>query len=420
MIQQTLAKELLLKIIYDRTPFSLALKTVFRRHNLTREDRVNISAVVGCVLRHFLVMDKIIRLGYPEMEKEGIVTLLIALCNALFIKRLDQKECNDAVAPFIKEGELSAEDFINPYLEDRKLVPSDIEVGSHDFLSYRYNTPVGIVKMWHKQFGHISANKILRSNSRPGQTVVRVNNTLISNDDFFERYPEFERNKNTEGVALYRGEIKFKSHQVYEKRLACLLPLAYKEMFDVIDLDLQRGLAIYCEYPNDIFSELLAYYPTLENIDFIASNLNTLNKAKNFLARNNYLKGVNIYEAQASSIITCLSKQVQTFLVMPDNSRLNLLQLLPDYFFHFDLEKLDDYIANQKVVIEEAAAQVEEGGYLLYLIDTISKKESSAVINEFLNEHPEFVLLRDKQYFPYKKYGASYYFAALKKGGMDD
>ena len=105
---------------------------------------------------------------------------------------------------------------------------------------------------------------------------------------------------------------------------------------------------------------------------------------------------------------------------MPDSSRLNLLQLLPDYFLRFNFEKLDELIANQKLALSEAAAQVEEDGYLLYLVDTLSKKESINIINEFLANNENFTLVRDKLYFPYKKYGGSYYFATLKKAKKND
>ena len=86
-------------------------------------------------------------------------------------------------------------------------------------------------------------------------------------------------------------------------------------MLDVGEVDLLRGLAIYCEYPNDIFSEFMARYATLTNVEFIANNINTVNNVKNFLAKNNFLK-VNVYEAQATSIITCVSKSVHTFIVI--------------------------------------------------------------------------------------------------------
>ena len=41
------------------------------------------------------------------------------------------------------------------------------------------------------------------------------------------------------------------------------------------------------------------------------------------------------------------------------------------------------------------------------------------LIGEFLKEHSEFTLVEDKQYFPYKKFGGSYYYAVLKKGAND-
>ena len=162
MAQHVLAKEILNKIINEGMPFSLALKQAFKKSDIAREDRSTVSAVVGCVLRHYLVMSKIVASTYPEMESLGVIGLLIALSNALFVRKMDQEACNQEVKQYIKEGEMSVEDFIAPYLEKKKLVPEDIEVGSFEFLSYRYNTPIEVIKMWNKQFGHISMNKALK------------------------------------------------------------------------------------------------------------------------------------------------------------------------------------------------------------------------------------------------------------------
>ena len=419
MTPQVLAKDILNKIIYENTPFSLALKQAFKRNDFSKEERGNVSAMVGCVLRHYLVMSNVIQKQYPDMESLGVIALLIAFSNALFIKKFDQEECNKEVEKYIKEGEVKVQDFIAPYLEEKKLVPEQIEVGSFEFLSYRYNTPVDIIKMWTKQFGHISANKALRANSKPAPTVVRIDNNKLSDEEFFAKYPDFEAIEGAPGMALYKGESRFKNSEVNEKGMAYPLALAFKEMLDEGDLDPLRGIAVYAEYANDLLVDFKARKGDVSGVEYIASNLSTLTNTKNFL-NNNSIKGVNVYEAQASSIITCLSKPVHTFIVMPESSRLNLLQLLPDYFLRFDISKLDELIANQRVAIREAANQVEDDGYLLYLVDTLSKKESINIINEFLAEHEEFTLLRDKLYFPYKKYGGSYYFAALKKAKKND
>lgn len=419
MTPQVLARDILNRIINENTPFSLALKQAFKKNEISKEDKANISAMVGCVLRHYLVLSNVISKQYPNLDSVGVIALMIAFSNALFIKKLDQEDCNKEAQQYLKEEDVKVQDFIEPYLAEKKLVPENIEVGSFEFLSYRYNTPVDIIKMWSKQFGHIAVSKALKANSKPAPVVLRIDNKKIEDEEFFNKYPEFERIEGVNGMALFKGEGKFKNHEVSEKALATPYALAFKEMLDEGDVDLLRGLAIYTEYPNDLLIDLLSRKESINGVEFIAGNLATASNARNFLNKNQ-VRGVNVYEAQASAIITCLSKPVHTFVVMPDSSRFNLLQLLPDYFLRFDFNKLDELIANQKLALKEAAEQVEEDGYLLYLVDTLSKKESINIINEFLANNENFTLVRDKLYFPYKKYGGSYYFAALKKAKKND
>ena len=418
MAPHILAKEILQKIILEKVPFSLALKQAFKKNALEKSDKSVVSAVVGCSLRHYLVVERLANDTYPNLESEGFIALLVAFSNALFIKKLNQDDCNSYAQSFLKEEDIKVNDFIKPFLEGKKLVPENIEVGSLEFLSYRYNTPLSVIKMWNKQFGNLTMSRILKANSKPAPTVLRINNNVISDEDFFNNYPDFEQGE-VKGIALYKGEGRFKNEEIQNKRLANPLALAIKEMMDEGDIDIFRGLAIYSEFPNDLLLELNSRYKAMENIEYIAGSYSACINAKNYI--NKYgVKGVNVYEANASSIITCLSKPVHTFIVTPDSSRLNLLQVLPDYFLRFDIEKLDELIANQALVLKEASQHVEDNGYLLYLVDTISKKENRGVINEFLKENPEFKMMSDKLYFPYKKYGGSYYFAVLKKEVNND
>ena len=417
MAANLLAKNILNKIIAENVPFSVALKQAFKHNDISKEERQTISAIVGCSLRHYIVMERLFKDAYPDIEIEAMSALFIAFSNALFIKKLDQEECNAMAQSFLKENDVPFVDFLAPYLENKKIVPENIQVGSFEFLSYRYNTPIRAIKMWHKQFGQITTSRILKANSKPAPTALRINNTKLCDEDFFNQYKDFEK-VEIDGIALYKGEQRFKNLPVYEKGLAHPLTPALKQVLDEGDIDLLRGFAVYAEYPNDLLVELESRFENINNIEYIAGTYNAFINAKNALSKAG-IKGVNVYEAGASSIVTCISKPVHTFLVMPDSSRLNLLQVLPDYFLRFDIQKLDELIANQAKAIREASAQVEDGGYLLYFVDTISKKETIGIVNDFLKEHSEFTLTMDKLYFPYKKFGGSYYFAVLKKGAND-
>ena len=418
MASHILAKDILAKIIIEKIPFALVLKTVFKQADLEKEDRSITSALVGCALRHYLVAERLIKDTYPSIDNSGLMAVLVALSNALFIKKIDQNECNSYAQSFIKEDETKINDFITPFVEGKKLVPEDIEVGSFEFLSYRYNTPVSIIKMWNKQFGNVTTSRILKANSKPAPIVVRINNNLINDEDFFSQYPDFEKTELS-GVALFNGEGRLKNHPALDKKHAALCPAAYKEMLDEVDADVLRGIAVYSEYPNEIVTELVSRFNNLNGVEIIAGSYSAFVSIKNALNKAS-VSGVNVYDAGASSIITCLSKPVHTFIVLPDSSKLNMLEVLPDYFLHFDTDQLDELISGQTKALKEAALQVEEGGYLLYLVNTISKKENSGVISTFLKDHPDFTLLKDKLYFPYKKFGGSYFFAVLKKESKND
>ena len=179
MTPQVLARDILNRIINENTPFSLALKQAFKKNEVSKEDKANISAMVGCVLRHYLVLSNVINKQYPDLDSVGVIALMIAFSNALFIKKLDQEDCNKEAQQYLKEEDVKAKDFIEPFLEEKKLVPENIEVGSFEFLSFRYNTPVDIIKMWNKQFGHIAVSKALKANSKPAPVVLRIDNKKI-------------------------------------------------------------------------------------------------------------------------------------------------------------------------------------------------------------------------------------------------
>ena len=137
MTPQVLARDILNRIINENTPFSLALKQAFKKNEVSKEDKANISAMVGCVLRHYLVLSNVISKQYPALDSVGVIALMIAFSNALFIKKLDQEDCNKEAQQYLKDEDVKVQDFIEPYLAEKKLVPENIEVGSFEFLSYR-------------------------------------------------------------------------------------------------------------------------------------------------------------------------------------------------------------------------------------------------------------------------------------------
>ena len=126
---------------------------------------------------------------------------------------------------------------------------------------------------------------------------------------------------------------------------------------------------------------------------------------------------IAIYNAASSSIITCISNKVGTMICLPKSTTFDLLRSTPDYFLRVKQDQLDEIIKSESSALEECANQVEVDGTLVYMIPTMSKKESTGVIANFLFLHKDFTLVEERQFFPFDEFDSCLYYAILKKTG---
>ena len=55
-----------------------------------------------------------------------------------------------------------------------------------------------------------------------------------------------------------------------------------------------------------------------------------------------------------------------------------------------------------------------DGGYLVYCVDTLGLKETNKLVANFLENHAEFELIKEKQYLPNEN-NSIFYYAILRK-----
>ena len=109
-----------------------------------------------------------------------------------------------------------------------------------------------------------------------------------------------------------------------------------------------------------------------------------------------------------------------TLVLSPENSSFQRLSEESDYFLRINPDILDQLIENQKAILANAIDLVEDGGYLIYVLPTLCRNETYSLIRQFVNEHPEFVIEKEKQLFPFDRYNSMLYFAILRKEAKHD
>ena len=405
------SKTVLLKLVNEDVPFTIALKNAFKKNNSDAIEKSNVAALVGCELRHHYIFDNLINRFFEGVEFEKTVYLRFALANGLFLKRFPEKEL---VA--LAEQDLDKEKIYALYSfvkSTNEIIPNELDKSSPEFLSLRYNTPAWIIRMWQKQYGKGVVFKTLKVNYRQSVPSIRVNEKKIDIDEFLAKHPDFSR-APVDNMIIYQGRGSPKKLPEFDNGSLYFMKMATKVILDSLDLDVLKGIAIYTEVPNNIYMDLLTRFKEEAKADLVINNTNCYYETKRNLEKLGKHR-MFIYEAEYTSLLTCLSKKVHTMICMPKSSTFDLFRSTPDYFLRIKQEGLDDLIANESACLAECSKYVEDGGELVYMVPTLSRKESNSVIAKFLVENKDFELIEERQFFPFEVYDSCLYSARLKK-----
>ena len=411
MNQFELAKKILLKIVLEDTNFNLAKRNAYHKYNIDPVTRSNINALLGCELRHHYVCDNLIARFFDDVEFEKTIYLRFAIVNHQFMRRFSEQELMNLAKQDLDPDKVQA--LINFIDSTHEIIPQELDKTSPEFLALRYNTPAWVIRMWQKQYGKGLVFKVLKANYRQSIPCFRVNTNKINLDDFVAKHPDYSKSP-IEGMIVYQGREgskpleELKTHEIFQMRMAT------KFVLDQLDLDPFKGIAIYSEVKNNMLLDLMIRFGNELNLDLIINLPSFYFEARRFVQENG-LPHTYVYESAASGLITCLSKKVHTFICMPKSTVLDNLRSSPDYFLRVKQEQLDEVIAYETDALEEASKFVENDGELVYMIPTLSRKESNNLVANFLVKHPEFTLMEERQFFPFEIYDSCLYYARLKK-----
>ena len=412
------AYNVLIKVVEDNLPFNIAVRSSLKeeKNKYDSEFKSSITAVSGCVLRHYFVFKELVGRKYPEANEEQFLLISLGLANHIFAKRFNEEELLAFIASKVEYDDVT--EFITSFNDPKKLIPEDIEFGSKKFLSLRHNIPIWLVNMWQKNVGPFLSKKLFKGLTERKKSLVRINKNHLSDSEFLEKYSDFIAFRE-EGIAIYEGKEPLRKHSAIINEDALEMPLSYTFMCRDLDIDPLRGIAIYGGANNSLLDELYVLLGASFKADYVCGTqkhyfdvLATIKKLG--------LTDISTYEGDGSLIVTCISKPVHTFFVCPENTYFVGLMERPDYFLTIKQEMLDGLIKNEEVALEEASNHVEDGGDLIYFIPTFCKNEGRSLIRRFLNKHPEFTLGDEKQLYPFDRYQTMLYFAKLRKEAKHD
>ena len=412
MQELDLSIKILNQVLDDHLPFSEALRLTFQSTPELRPMRANVSGLLGCELRHHLLFTYLLKEIDLTEEEKRIASL--GLANDYFFRHYERDVMDEAIKEKLGEEKFA---LLAPLYEKvgnpDSYIPESISRSSNLYLSLRYNAPEWVLKIF-QHFGFGNTYRTLKKFSRPASSVLRVKGG-VSLDEVTAN-PEFSPRSDFADLVDYHGKTSLRRNElVRAEKLFEIKPFA-KKVLDEYAVNPPKEILLY-NGSDSCFLELELIEKYGESIGMNIAVPDLAKKAPVLRAiQKKGLHNVNLFAAPNGETLTsAVSRPAELVLVAPRSTSFDDIPSAPDFFLQFDKDEMDKIIEGEAASLENAAPFVEEGGKLLYLVFTISKKEGHMTIAKFLQTHPEFKLLEEKQHFPFEEPGNAAFLAVFEK-----
>lgn len=408
-----LSQKVLDDIVDQDTAFSEALRKIFQNDVSLRPLRGNVAGLVGCELRHHLLFSYLIE-PLKDFTSADKRVLSLGLADLYFFKRFGADAINQVLLEKLgAEKYALAKPLLDKAGKTEEYIPSELQKSSNRYLSLRYNTPEWVLKIW-EHYGYGTTYKILKKNNHQNVTTVRVRTSLCSVDEIMNNNPDYAKTA-VEGMLFYGGKTplrklnEFRDDKVFQERLATKGVLDKFKVEEPGEVFVFNGNA-----DSSILKEVVETYGSSIGINLGVYDTQKYPDVTKMIHAAN-LKNINFFSGDPSFLEAAISTPQDLVVCAPDSSNFDLIREYPDYLLHFKKDGMDQLFAKEKAMLEGVSKYVREGGTLLYMIYTISKKEGHQTVEDFTLRHTEFKLVREAQLFPFEDLDTALYYAVLRK-----
>ena len=160
--------------------------------------------------------------------------------------------------------------------------------------------------------------------------------------------------------------------------------------------------------------ELLKNKGKIIAVDLYEHRLDLLEKAINRLG----LRNVELKAHDSTKLHeTYKEKSFDKILLDAPCSGLGVIRRKMDIKFNVSPESIDELVALQKELIEEAYVLLKDKGILVYSTCTINKKENEKQIVNFINKHKDMKVIEERTILPFEKDSDGFYYCKMIKEG---
>lgn len=416
MIEVTLAANIVHKVLFDGRNYVDAVDDVFPNERKTFQSS-NISVFLAkLTLKHYYLFENVVNEYKIELKKNEKCLLYVVLANNFYGKFIPRNNINSFL-----ESKFASELFskISPILKRKESLEDLItfEKDSDFYYATKYNVPIWLIHMWRKHFDDDYVKEFLEASMNYNHQSYVVNSLKSSTNKLLLKYPDFS--SPFDDVLIYNGTKRYNLTQEFKNDEYFDTKIGFKVLIDEVFNPFDEVL-LYSGYDDDFVKTAIVKTNGKQSLNVACPSFDRRAELLRFI-RENKIKNVNLFTASDEfSLKAGVSYKLDTVVVFPESTRFDIVSKYPDFLLHFDRDSLDSIIEGEKFALELCSNHVDDEGTLVYIVNTLNKKESTLVVSEFLEKHPEFVLDREEQLIVSHPFATTMYYAIMNRRGENN
>lgn len=419
-----LALDMLLAIDRDGQYSHLVLRDVLDKYQyLSKQERAFLTRLTEGTVERMLTLDYVIdqfsKTKVKKMKPLIRELMRLSVYQIMYMDGVpDSAVCNEAVKLARKRGFSGLSGFVNGVLRSVARGWKDVAFQNE---SVRYSVPEWIIDGWNADYGRDVTEKMLEAFMQPAKITVRTNTQKCTPEELKDRLSQ-------EGVTVEAIE-----------------GISYA--FALSGFDYLAGLGSFQDgwfYVQDISSMTVAHAADPKKGDYIidvcaapggkSSHLAELLDGSGMVEARDLteykvgLIGENILRHDLHNM-----KAVQQDATLFDEASVEKADILicdlpcsglgvigrkSDIRYKMTAEKAHDLAVLQQEMLDTVWKYVKRGGKLIYSTCTIHKEENEDNVAAFLQKHPQFTLVEQRQIFPME--GSDGFFVAKMIRSTDE
>lgn len=419
-----LALDMLLAIDRDGQYSHLVLRDVLDKYQyLSKQERAFLTRLTEGTVERMLTLDYVIdqfsKTKVKKMKPLIRELMRLSVYQIMYMDGVpDSAVCNEAVKLARKRGFSGLSGFVNGVLRSVARGWKNVAFQNE---SVRYSVPEWIIDGWNADYGRDVTEKMLEAFMQPAKITVRTNTQKCTPEELKDRLSQ-------EGVTVEAIE-----------------GISYA--FALSGFDYLSGLGSFQDgwfYVQDISSMTVAHAADPKKGDYIidvcaapggkSSHLaelldgsgmveaRDLTEYKVGLIEENILRhdlhNMKAVQQDATLFDEASVEKADILICDLPCSGLGVIGRKSDIRYKMTAEKAHDLAVLQQEMLDTVWKYVKRGGKLIYSTCTIHKEENEDNVAAFLQKHPQFTLVEQRQIFPME--GSDGFFVAKMIRSTDE